>query len=137
MNKNLEIGLLISRIILGLSFFIHGLVKFQGGIGNIAGWFDSMGIPGFLAYAVATIELVGGLAMILGLGTRIVAVLFGIIMIAAIFTVKLSAGFLGNGQMVGYELELILLALSALLALSGSRLYSLEQLFFSPRSQKA
>lgn len=103
----------------------------------MAGWFDSIGIPGFLAYVVATIELVGGLAMILGLGTQIVAVLFGLIMIVAILVVKWSAGFLGSGQMPGYELELILLVLSSLIALGGSRLYSLDQLFFGSRSKKA
>jgi putative oxidoreductase len=135
MTKNVELGLLISRIMLGISFFVHGLSKFQGGIGNTANWFDSIGIPGLLAYVVATIELVGGLLMILGLGTRIIAVLFGIIMLVAILKVKLSAGFLGDGQRSGYELDLVLLALSSLLALSGSRLYSLDHLFFRSHSE--
>ena len=83
MNK-IEVSTFLLRIVLGISFFVHGLVKFQGGIGNIAGWFDSMGIPGFLAYVVGTIELVGGIALILGLGTRIVSALLAIIMIGAI-----------------------------------------------------
>ncbi|WP_078411547.1 DoxX family protein [Priestia abyssalis] len=126
MNMKYEGSSLLLRLILGITFFLHGLSKFQGGINNAAGWFDSIGIPGFLAYVVAIIELAGGIAMILGLGTRIVAVLFAIVMLGAIFTVKLSAGFMGNGQAAGYELDLVLLAVSIYFAVNGSRLWSFD-----------
>ncbi|EMR06130.1 DoxX [Bhargavaea cecembensis DSE10] len=125
MNKN-DIAKVILRVVLGFTFFIHGLVKFQGGIANTAGYFDSLGIPGFMAYAVAAIELLGGLAMILGIGTKIVGILFAIIMIGAIFTAKLSLGFLGNGQMAGYELDLILLAASLYFVLADRSVLSVD-----------
>ena len=125
MDKN-DIAKVILRVILGFTFFIHGLVKFQGGIANTVGYFDSLGIPGFMAYAVATIELVGGLAMILGIGTKIVGILFAIVMIGAIFTAKLSLGFLGNGQMAGYELDLILLAASLYFVLADRSVLSAD-----------
>ncbi|WP_018394442.1 MULTISPECIES: DoxX family protein [Bacillaceae] len=118
----MQIGTVILRVILGLIFFIHGLVKFQGGIGNTVGFFDSVGIPGFMAYIVGGIELIGGIAMMIGLGTQIIAVLFAIILLGAIFTVKLSAGFL-NG---GYELDLMLLAVSIHLVLTGKTPYSVD-----------
>lgn len=124
--KTQEIGKLILRVILGLTFFIHGLDKFQGGISNTAGYFDSLGIPGFFAYAVAAIELVGGIALILGIGSRIIGVLFALIMIGAIFTAKLSLGFLGNGQMAGYELDLILLAASLYFVFADQSAFSLD-----------
>lgn len=130
MTKNVEIGLLVARLVLGITFLIHGIAKFQGGIGNTASWFDSIGIPGFAASVIATIELVGGIALLLGLGTRIVSVLFALTMVVAIVKVKLAVGFMGNQQMAGYELDLALLALSMLLGLSGSRLFSLGQLIF-------
>jgi putative oxidoreductase len=123
-NRN-EIGSLLLRVVLGIVFFAHGVSKFQGGIGNTAGWFDSIGIPGFLAYAVGTIELVGGIALILGIGTRVVSLLLGIIMLGAIFTVNLQAGLLE-----GYVLDLVLLALAAHLVLNGSKLLSLEQVIY-------
>jgi putative oxidoreductase len=129
-NRN-EIGTLLLRIVLGLVFLANGFTKFQGGIGNTAGWFESIGIPGFLAYAVGTIELVGGIALILGLGTRIVSLLFGIIMIGAIFTVNLPAGFLN-----GYVLDLVLLVLAVHMVLNGSKLYSLGQVIFKGREAK-
>jgi putative oxidoreductase len=129
MNKN-EIGKVILRAVLGLTFFIHGLSKFQGGISNTVGFFDSLGIPGFMAYVVAVVELLGGIVLILGLGTRIVALLFALIMIGAIFTAKLSVGFLGNGQMAGYELELVLLAVSIYFVFAEKSKISLDQKFF-------
>lgn len=118
----MQMGTVILRVVLGLIFFIHGLVKFQGGIGNTAGFFDSVGIPGFMAYIVGSIELIGGIAMMIGLGTRIIAALFALILLGAIFTVKLSAGFL-NG---GYELDLMLLAVSIHLILTGKTPYSID-----------
>lgn len=125
------------RLALGISFFIHGLVKFQGGIGNIAGWFESIGIPGFVAYVVATIELVGGIALILGIGTRVISALFALIMIGAILTAKLPVGFLGNGKMAGYELDLAFLVIALHLALSGSQPVSLDNLFFAKSNEKS
>ena len=125
LNRN-EVGTLLLRVVLGLVFSANGLSKFQGGIGNTAGWFESIGIPGFLAYAVGTIELVGGIALILGLGTRIFALLFGLIMLGAIFTVNLQAGFLN-----GYVMDLVLLVLAVHIVLNGSKLYSLGQVIFN------
>lgn len=129
MNKS-EIGNVILRVVLGLTFFIHGLTKFQGGITNIVGYFDSLGIPGFMAYVVAVIELVGGIVIILGLGTQIVSILFAFIMVGAIFTAKLSLGFLGNGQMAGYELDLLLLAISIYFIFANKSRFSLDQIIF-------
>jgi putative oxidoreductase len=128
MDKN-EIGKVILRVVVGLTFFIHGLSKFQGGISNTVGFFDSLGLPGFTAYVVALVELIGGIALILGLGTRIVTLLFALIMIGAIFTAKLSAGFLGNGQMAGYELDLVLLAASIYFVFADGSQLSLDQKF--------
>lgn len=83
-----------------------------------------------MAYVVALIELIGGIALILGLGTRIVSVLFALIMAGAIFSAKLSLGFLGNGQMAGYELELILLVISIYFVLADKSQISLDQKIF-------
>ncbi|WP_087974693.1 DoxX family protein [Oceanobacillus rekensis] len=130
MNKQ-EIGKVILRVILGLTFFIHGLSKFQGGISNTVGYFDSLGIPGFLAYAVAFIELVGGIAVILGIGTRVIALLFAVIMAGAIITAKIPAGFLGNGQMAGYELDLVLLAMSIFFILADKSALALDNKLFT------
>lgn len=125
MSKRSEVGTLLLRVVLGIVFFANGFSKFQGGIGNTVGWFESIGIPGFLAYAVGIIELVGGLALIFGIGTRIVSLLLGIIMLGAIFTVNLPAGFLN-----GYVLDVVLLVLAVHILLNGSKLFSLGEVLF-------
>ncbi|MFQ6732652.1 DoxX family protein [Virgibacillus tibetensis] len=93
--------------------------------------FNSLGIPGFLSYAVAIIEVVGGIALILGIGTKIIALLFALIMIGAIITARLPAGFLGNGQMAGYELELALLAMSIFFISATKSVISLDYKLFN------
>ncbi|MCM3340795.1 MULTISPECIES: DoxX family protein [unclassified Paenibacillus] len=125
MFANKGTGSLIIRLVLGIIFFVHGLQKFQGGIENTSGFFDSVGIPGFMAYVVAAIELVGGICLVLGLGTRIVSGAFFIIMLGAVATVKWSMGFVG-----GYELDLALMAMSLHLLVSGSSLLSLDRMMF-------
>lgn len=125
--NNRKMGEVILRVVLGFIFLVHGIDKFQGGITNIAGYFESLGIPGFMAFIVAVIELAGGLLMIVGFGTRIVAILFAIIMIGAIFTAKLSLGLLGDGQMAGYELDLALLAMSIYFIFVNKTSFSLDE----------
>lgn len=132
MNKY-EVSSVILRVVLGITFFVHGLVKFQGGIENTVGWFSSIGLPGFLAYGVALIELIGGIALILGLFSRVVAGLLAVIMLGAILTAKLSAGFLGNGQTAGYELDLALMAIAIAIAITGSKAYALDQFIFNKK----
>jgi uncharacterized membrane protein YphA (DoxX/SURF4 family) len=136
MNNKFEVSTLILRVILGISFFIHGLTKFQDGIGNTVGWFDSIGLPGGLAYVVAVIELVGGLLLIIGLGTRIVSALLFFVMLGAMIKVKLAVGFLGNGQMAGYELDLAFLAMAVVIAINGSKMFAVDQLIFNKGTHK-
>ncbi|MFJ5769443.1 DoxX family protein [Psychrobacillus sp. NPDC093180] len=126
----LGIGTLLLRLVLGISFFIHGLVKFQGGIENTVGWFESIGILGFFAYAVATLELVGGIALILGIGTRVVSAFFVVLMVGAIIKVKFAIGFLGTPEMAGYELDLAFLVIALFLVLNGSKFLSIDEAFF-------
>jgi putative oxidoreductase len=134
MNK-LGLSTLLLRIVLGISFFVHGLVKFQGGIGNIVGWFESIGIPGFLAYVVGAVELVGGIALILGLGTRIVSALLTLVMLGAILKAKLAIGFLGTAEMAGYELDLAFLVIALFLAVNGSKLWSVDEAVFNKTTE--
>ncbi|MFP5113850.1 DoxX family protein [Bacillaceae bacterium C204] len=133
--KKSEVGALILRIFLGLSFLIHGVSKFQNGIENTAGWFESLGIPGFMGYVVAIIELVGGLLLTIGFGTRYIAALFLFIMVGAILKVKLAAGFMGNGQGAGFELDLAFAVMAVYLFLNSKSVLSLDSKLF-PKSQQ-
>ena len=122
-------ALAIIRIVTGLTFFMHGYQKLtEFGVAGFAGFLTQLGIPGasVAAVVVIAVELLGGLALILGLGTRLVAVPLAIDMLVALLTVHLSAGFfVQNG---GYELVLLLLAASVGLILGGSGALALDNL---------
>lgn len=127
---------IIMRVVLGIIFVFHGVDKFQTGITNVEAWFSSIGIPEFVAYVVAVLELVGGIMLILGLFTRYVAGLFVIMLAGAILTAKLSAGLLGNGQMAGYELDLGFILISLYLVVAERTPFSVDRFMMSKRSEK-
>lgn len=131
MTSKEAIGALVLRIVTGIIFIGHGMSKFQGGIENIVSWFDSIGLPGFLAYIVAVVELLGGIALVLGIGTRIVGALFVLLLGGAIIKVQFSAGFIG-----GYAYDLALLAISVFFVLNGSKQYSLDRYIFNGKSKQ-
>jgi putative oxidoreductase len=117
------------RVVLGILFLAHGISKFQMGLSNVEAWFDSMGVPGFMAYVVAVLELVGGVLLIVGLFTRYVSALFIVMLLGAIVTMKLSAGLLGNSQMAGYELDLSFMLVAMYLSISEPTPLSIDYLF--------
>ncbi|MFD3448755.1 DoxX family protein [Microbacteriaceae bacterium 4G12] len=122
-----ELGGVFLRIVLGIIFIVHGFMKFQG-LSGVAGWFESIHVPGFVAYIVAPIELVGGVFLLVGLLTRYVSLLLTFIMIGAIFTFKLSIGFVGANGLAGYEMDLAIMAGLVHLFLSGSQLLAVDKL---------
>ncbi|WP_379153646.1 DoxX family protein [Paenibacillus sp. sgz5001063] len=126
---------IIMRVVLGIIFVFHAVDKFQMGLGNVEAWFSSLGIPGFVAYVVAVIELVGGIMLILGLFTRYVSGVFVIVLVGAIFTAKLSVGLLGNGQMAGYELDLAYILISLYLLVADRTPFSVDHVMISKRSR--
>ena len=112
------------RLVVGLVFLVHSAQKlFVFGLGGTAGFMAKVGIPSptVAAVVVTAVELLGGLALILGLATRLAAALLAIDMLVAILAVRLSAGFLG-----GYEFELTLLGAAVSLALLGAGPMSLD-----------
>ena len=123
-----EWSMLVTRVALGIIFLAHGVQKISGFDGIIQ-WFGSMGMPAVLAYVVTTIETVGGTCLILGLFTRTAAAGIMFVMLGAIFSVKISKGFIG-----GYEFDVSLLAMAFSLILSGSNTFSLGSLFSSSKA---
>lgn len=73
--------------------------------------------------------------LILGLFTRYVSGLFVIVLIGAIMTAKLSVGLLGNGQMVGYELDLGFILISLYLVVAERTPLSVDHFIMSKRSR--
>jgi putative oxidoreductase len=79
--------LLLLRLYFGIAFIIAGFSKLQN-IHGVADFFGSINIPFpvFNAYVVSIVEFVGGICLVLGLGTRLAAIFLGIVMIVAMVT---------------------------------------------------
>lgn len=117
------------RLVLGLTMFWHGWKKFDAGLDGTEGFFDFLGIPapGFFAVVVALLELVGGLLILAGLLTRLVALLFIIELLVAVIRYKYGEdiGFIG-AETAGAELDWALIAGFVVLALGGPGRVSLD-----------
>lgn len=120
---NPDLGIFLIRLALGAIFLVHGWMKFQDIAGTI-NFFSGLGLAEFLAYLVATMELVGGILMIIGIYTRLAGLMIAAVMIGAIYFVKFKVGFVG-----GYEFDLILLAAALGVTFTGGGKYALMQLF--------
>ena len=133
--NQLNIGLTILRAVVGTIFVAHGAQKlFVFGFAGVSGAFGQMGIPaaGVVGPLVALVEFVGGLALIVGLLTRLAAAGLAVTMVGAILLVHISAGlFLPNGS----EFALSLLGAVTFLALAGAGGYSFDAVIGRRRAE--
>jgi putative oxidoreductase len=118
-GRNAGWGLTVLRVVVGIVFIMHGYQKlFVWGFDGVEQGFAGMGIPlpGISAIVVSLVEFFCGLALLLGLFTRLAAIPPAIVMIVAITMVHLKNGFY-NPQ--GVEFPLTLLAALVCLMLAG------------------
>lgn len=118
-----RLGLLIIRVVAGIIFLVHGVAKLKG-IDATAAMFDMVlpvgtGLASVLAWAVAIIETLGGIAFILGFFTRFFGWLLGLILLVAIIFVKSKMPFAAG------EIDLMLLAAVVGVAVAGPGRWSL------------
>ncbi|WP_063767756.1 DoxX family protein [Streptosporangium roseum] len=132
-----DLAALIARIVLGVVFIAHGWQKLSGGgIGAAAADFTAMGIPmARVAAAFAiVVELGGGILLILGLLTPLVALLLAADMIGAFVFAHMRKGvFVSEG---GFELVGALGSAALLLAAGGAGRISLDHLIFGRRRDR-
>jgi putative oxidoreductase len=114
---------LLLRLAVGAIFINHGWMKLQG-LEMTAGFFANIGIPmaSTMALFVGLVEFAGGLALLAGLGTRLVGLLHASTMVVAILTA------FGLARIADAEIEYLLLAASLALTLVGAGKYSLDDL---------
>lgn len=114
---------LIARIFLGHIFVLAGLSK-VGNIEGTMGYMDAMGVPGMLVYPVIALEVLGGLAVILGWFTRPAALaLAGFTVLAAII---FHHNFADQMQMILFMKNIAMTGGLLLLALYGAGAYSID-----------
>ena len=128
----LDTGLLILRLVLGLTMAAHGLNKFFGGgrIPGTARWFESIGMkPGTLHARIAAFtETSAGLGLAAGLLTPIPAAGFVALMVVAAWTVHRPNGFFIVKE--GWEYNLVLALSAVAVATIGAGRFSLDWLIF-------
>lgn len=118
-----SLGLLIIRATLGFIFIHHGLMKLQN-LGGTMGFMGSIGLPGYMAYAITFVEVVGGAMLVLGVAVRAAAVSTGIAMIVALLLVIIPKKGVAGG-----EFEILLMMASFGLALIGAGRLRLMHVF--------
>lgn len=128
-KRSEDLGRLILRLALATVFIFHGSQKLFGAFGGpglegFAGYLSSLGVPlpGLNALLAALSELLGGLALLTGLGARLMGIPLVITMLVASFTAH--SGF--NAQSGGMEYPLTLALATAALSLIGPGAYVLK-----------
>jgi putative oxidoreductase len=120
-------AVLVLLLTLGTLFLAHaGLKIFVFTPAGTAGFFGSLGLPGWLAYVTIVWEVAGAVALILGVFPRIVALALIPILLGAIFTVHGPAGFFFTNPKGGWEFLALWIAGLAALALAGDGAYALK-----------
>lgn len=123
---HVSLAAMLLRLIIGGVFVVHGYPKFSAEQRKQGGeWMRSLGLPaGFILFG-AVVEFFGGIALILGILTRIVALLFALWMLSTLWLskVKMKKKFMG-----GYEIDVVLLIASFALAALGPGAFSIDRL---------
>jgi putative oxidoreductase len=125
-GSSVDLPSLILRLAIGTLFIIHGYPKLTAAQRTQGGaWMKSMGMPGALVPFGGVVEFFGGLALILGILTPIVAALSALWMLSTtwLVTTKAKKKYVG-----GYEIDITLFLAALALALLGSGIYSIDHL---------
>jgi putative oxidoreductase len=127
-----SLGLLALRVVVGAALMFHGWPKIQ----NPMQWMGADApVPGVLQACAAVAEFVGGGALIIGLFTRLFALMLVINMAVAAGMVHISKGdpFVGKPGEPSWELAAVYFACALLFLLAGPGKLSLDALLFGPR----
>jgi len=131
---------LVIRVMLGLVVFPHGAQKLFGwfggyGFSGTMGFFtDMMGLPWLIGFLVIILESIGAIALLVGVATRVMALIYFVLALGILFSSHLQHGFFmnwfGNQQGEGYEYFLLWIGMAISLLLTGGGRYSVDRKFF-------
>lgn len=130
-------GTALLRITLGIAAIAHGLLKvFVFTLPGTVGFFESLGLPGFLAYITAFVEIVGGLALIAGFQTRLVSLAMVPILLGAMWAHS-GNGWVFSNQGGGWEYPLFWAVMLVVQAMLGSGAYAVDDMQARNKSANA
>jgi len=125
--KTAPYAALLLRLALGLMFVAHGLTKwFVFTMPGTAEFFASVGFPGWTAYPVTALEILGGAALIAGVFVRPLAAVLAVELLVAA-TVHFSNGWMFSNKDGGWEYPVFLAVACVVLALLGEGAFSLRR----------
>lgn len=128
------------RLIVGYGFMMHGYLKLERGVEVFSAALQGLGIPApdFMAWVTVAIEVLGGLAVLLGAYVPLASIPMAVVLLVALFTVHLQFGFssikflavTADGPQFGkpgIECDLLYLACLATLVAAGSGPLSVDR----------
>ncbi len=122
-----DYGVTLLRASLGVMWIAHALLKLLVfTLPGTAQFFQSVGFPGFLAYPVFAVELLGGIALVLGIYARQAALLLVPVMAVAT-SVHIGNGWVHTSPGGGWEYPVFLISASIALWLAGDGAFSLKR----------
>jgi putative oxidoreductase len=129
---------LVLRVTLGVMFIAHSLVlkHFTYTLPGTAQFFESIGLPGALAYLTFWAELLGGIALVAGFATRWVSLALIPILIGATW-VHIGNGWVFSAANGGWEYPVFLIAVSLVQSLLGDGAYAFSKVFNPRKPQGA
>lgn len=126
--SNADLAALTLRVAMGALFLAHaGLKIFVFTPAGTAAYFASLGFPGELAYLVIGAELLGGIALILGVGTRWVSLALVPILLGSIYAPHGAAGFFFSNEGGGWEFPAFWAIALVVQALLGDGAFALKR----------
>lgn len=140
-ETNSNVGATLARLSLGVVLLAHGLLKlFVFTLPGTVAFFGSLGLPAIAAYLTVFAEVVGGIAIIAGLYTRLAAILSLPVLIGS-FWAHAGNGWLFSNEGGGWEFPALLVALAVVVAIQGGGAFALRRLpvidNFLPQALKA
>ena len=125
-TQNVAYAALVTRLSLGVMYLAHGLLKAPVFTpAGTVGFFESLGLPGFVGYLTILAEIGGGLLLIAGIGTRLVSAALIPALLGALFLVHADKGWLFSAPGGGWEYPAFLIATSVVAVLLGNGAYAL------------
>lgn len=127
-ETNTNVGATLARLSLGTILLAHGLLKlFVFTLPGTVAFFGSLGLPAIAAYLTVFAEVVGGVAIIAGLYTRLAAILSLPVLIGS-FWAHAGNGWLFSNEGGGWEFPALLVALAVVVAIQGGGAFALRKL---------
>ena len=121
-------GVALLRVSLGTMYLAHSVVLklFTYGLAGTAGYFESIGRPGWLAYATFAAEAVGGVLLIIGFHSRVVALALTPALFGAVIWAHGANGWVFTAAGGGWEYPVYLIVLSIAQAILGDGAFAVS-----------